>query len=138
MVGKALCFLGYLMFRVFLETDNPYQEKIESAKAQSTIQILTADWICSPLAGEIANDVAAVFRSEESLSSLLPLPHHSITPLLRYSRSPLPFPVFLWWSAGGGCRLQEKACQEKSTRHACHHRLSRGQRPWLQGLLENN
>jgi hypothetical protein len=32
MVGKALCFLGYLMFRVFLETDNPYQEKIESAK----------------------------------------------------------------------------------------------------------
>lgn len=32
MVGKALCFLGYLMFRVFLETDNPYQEQIESAK----------------------------------------------------------------------------------------------------------
>jgi len=32
---------------------------------------------------EIANDVAAVFRSEESLSSLLPLPHHSITPAPR-------------------------------------------------------
>src|SRR6266496_1719503 len=135
MVGKALCSLGYLMFRVFLETDNPYQEKIESAKAQSTIQILTADWICSPFAGK-SPTMSPLFSDQKKASARYF--HYPTTPSLHYSRSPLPFPVFLWWSAGGGCRLQEKACQEKSTRHACHHRLSRGERPWLQGLLENN
>jgi len=88
MVGKALCFLGYLMFRVFLETDNPYQEKIESAKAQSTIQILTADWICSPLAGK-SPTMSPLFSDQKKASaryfhhSITPSLHHSVTPALR-------------------------------------------------------
>ena len=30
--GKALCFLGYLMFKVFWATANPHEEKVEPAK----------------------------------------------------------------------------------------------------------
>ena len=30
--GKALCFLGYLMFKVFWATANPHEEKVAPAK----------------------------------------------------------------------------------------------------------
>jgi len=30
--GKALCFLGYLVFKVFWATANPHEEKVEPAK----------------------------------------------------------------------------------------------------------
>ena len=42
--------------------------------------------------------------------------HYPTTPLLRYTRSPLPLPVFLWRSAWDGCWLQEKhAKKEQAT-----------------------
>jgi len=42
--------------------------------------------------------------------------HYPTTPLLRYTRSPLPLPVFLWRSSWGGCWLQEKhAKKEQAT-----------------------
>ncbi len=30
--GKALCFLGYLVFKVFWAIANPHEEKVEPAK----------------------------------------------------------------------------------------------------------
>ncbi len=132
MVGKALCSLGYLMFRVFLETDNPYQEKIESAKAQSTIQILTADWICSPFAGK-SPTMSPLFSDQKKASARYF--HYPTTPSL-----PLPAPIPCLSVVVRLRRMSaaRKSMPRKSTRHACHHRKSRGQRPRLQRLLENN
>src|SRR5213078_3864713 len=83
---------------------------IESAKTQSTIQILTADWICSAFVGK-SPTMSPLFSDQKKASARYF--HYPTTPLLRYTRSPLPLPVFLWRSAWGGCRLQERAPPRK-------------------------
>src|SRR5882724_3365032 len=97
MVGKALCFLGYLMFRVFLETDNPYQEKIESAKSpkhNTNPNCGIPEMFCLRRLSRPVRIQSSDFRKTTRLPALIP--------------------SLLWWQP---CRLQEK-----STRHACHHR----------------
>ena len=60
---------------------------------------------------EIANDVAAVFGSEESLSSLLPRPDHSITTLHSLSA---PIACLSVAVRLGRMLAARKACQERA------------------------
>src|SRR5207244_13558338 len=78
---------------------------------------------------EIANDVAAVFGSEESLSSLLPLPDHSITPLHSLSA---PIACLSLAVRLGRMLAASKACQERAGDRRSTTEKTRGQRPRLQ------
>ena len=83
---------------------------------------------------EIANDVAAVFGSEESLSSLLPLPDHSITPLHSLSA---PIACLSLAVRLGRMLAARKACQERAGDRRATTEKSRGQRPRLQRQNRN-
>jgi hypothetical protein len=88
MIGKALCFLGYLMFRVFLETDNPYQEQIESAKnpKHNTNPNCGLDMFCLRRGNRQRCRRCFQIRRKPQLVTYYPTTpslHYSVTPALR-------------------------------------------------------